>query len=185
MKKRRGFTLIELLVVIAIIAILSAVIAPNAYRAIEKAKVAAMIADYQAVKTGAMSYYSDTGTWPDDGIGEPGLGVTNTFLVDGSPPIPMWDGPYLERWPSPRWATGNPVLDTVVFRDFALFNWDGVGGSDQARYLQVYPVPTPAVSRIDLQLDGSEDANSGDVRIWIPGEQNAVVLLISTDVEVN
>jgi len=37
---RRSFTLIELIVVIAIIAILAAIIAPNAFRAIEKAKVA-------------------------------------------------------------------------------------------------------------------------------------------------
>jgi prepilin-type N-terminal cleavage/methylation domain-containing protein len=36
----RAFTLIELIVVIAIIAILAAIVAPNAFRAIEKAKVA-------------------------------------------------------------------------------------------------------------------------------------------------
>ena len=36
---RQSFTLLELIVVIAIIAILAAIIAPNAFRAIEKAKV--------------------------------------------------------------------------------------------------------------------------------------------------
>ncbi|MGQ9755989.1 MAG: type II secretion system protein, partial [Desulfotomaculales bacterium] len=40
-RDRRGFTLVELLVVIAIIGILAAIISPNAFKAIEKGKVAA------------------------------------------------------------------------------------------------------------------------------------------------
>ncbi|WP_333870599.1 type II secretion system protein [Desulforamulus putei] len=40
-RDNRGFTLVELLVVIAIIGILAAVIAPNAFKAVEKGKVAA------------------------------------------------------------------------------------------------------------------------------------------------
>ena len=40
-RNNRGFTLVELLVVIAIIGILAAVIATNAFRAVEKGKVAA------------------------------------------------------------------------------------------------------------------------------------------------
>ncbi|NCC82098.1 MAG: prepilin-type N-terminal cleavage/methylation domain-containing protein [Clostridia bacterium] len=42
MKNKKGFTLVELLVVIAIIAILAAVVAPNAFKAIEKSKVTAI-----------------------------------------------------------------------------------------------------------------------------------------------
>ncbi|SHJ08964.1 prepilin-type N-terminal cleavage/methylation domain-containing protein [Desulfofundulus thermosubterraneus] len=39
-KNEKDFTLVELLVVIAIISILAAIIAPNAFKAVEKAKVA-------------------------------------------------------------------------------------------------------------------------------------------------
>ena len=52
-RDRRGFTLVELLVVIAIIGILAAIIAPNAFKAIEKGKVAAAEADYKAIKAAA------------------------------------------------------------------------------------------------------------------------------------
>ena len=45
-----GFTLIELIVVIAIIAILAAIIAPNAFRAIEKAKITKTMADLDSFK---------------------------------------------------------------------------------------------------------------------------------------
>ena len=41
----RGFTLIELLVVIAIIGILAAVISPNAFKTIDKARMAKTITD--------------------------------------------------------------------------------------------------------------------------------------------
>ncbi|MCF7873829.1 MAG: prepilin-type N-terminal cleavage/methylation domain-containing protein [Candidatus Omnitrophica bacterium] len=59
-----GFTLIELIVVIAIIAILAAIIAPNAFKAIEKAKISKAIADWEAFKAAAGTFYADTGHWP-------------------------------------------------------------------------------------------------------------------------
>lgn len=102
-RDERGFTLVELLVVIAIIGILAAIITPNAFKAIEKGKVAAAEADYKAIKAAVLNYYTDTGTWPPitgDGssiearmfvTGENGGGWTKP---DG------WNGPYLERWPN-------------------------------------------------------------------------------------
>ncbi len=91
----RGFTLVELLVVIAIIGILAAIIAPNAFKSVEKAKVAKAEADLKAFKAAALNYYTDTGKWPEDKMpGEdPGF-VTNVGNVDG------WNGPYLERFPA-------------------------------------------------------------------------------------
>ncbi len=57
---KRSFTLIELIVVIAIIAILAAIIAPNAFKAIEKARVAKTIADLKALKGAITALYADT-----------------------------------------------------------------------------------------------------------------------------
>jgi general secretion pathway protein G len=97
-----GFTLIELLVVIAIIAILAAVVAPNAFRAIEKAKYAGTVANLRALKTAALSYYTDTGTWPPTGVIQANLNpdpagnviFAGFFLDNGTP---GWDGPYLDN----------------------------------------------------------------------------------------
>ena len=50
---RKGFTLIELIVVIAIIAVLAAVVAPSAFKAIEKGKVSAGMGDWNSIKTAA------------------------------------------------------------------------------------------------------------------------------------
>ncbi len=101
-KKRDGFTLIELLVVIAIIGILAAIIVPNAFKAIEKAKISRIIADIKNIKTAGYLYYSDTGDWPKAGTDsyDPGTGDNYGFLYfmedDGSG---QWDGPYLEKYP--------------------------------------------------------------------------------------
>lgn len=91
-KNNKGFTLVELLVVIAIIAILAAVIAPNAFKAIEKSKVSAIISDYRAVKIATLVYYSDVGDWPENDAGEIG------FVKDKEAKIPGWNGPYLDVW---------------------------------------------------------------------------------------
>jgi general secretion pathway protein G len=186
MRSRSGFTLIELLVVIAIIAILAAVVAPNAYRAIEKAKVAGAIADYQAIKSAAMSYYSDTGTWPADATGlPPGRGgPTNGFLTDDG--TAGWNGPYLDKWPSPRW-----IIDSNNIIQFSTqsYDWNGDGSLDASQFVAVYDVPTPAGQQIDLQLDGTQDAAAGKVQyFYYPVGTTATVmifLLVSTDVEVN
>jgi general secretion pathway protein G len=119
MKSPRGFTLIELIVAIAIIAILAAVIAPNAFKSIEKAKISRAGADARALRVATMSYYADVGFWPPDvnrGV-DPGFMQADRFGepgadMSGFDPIGQgymanwhtvltecWDGPYLDKWP--------------------------------------------------------------------------------------
>ncbi|MBU1113071.1 MAG: prepilin-type N-terminal cleavage/methylation domain-containing protein [Candidatus Omnitrophica bacterium] len=119
---RKSFTLIELIVVIAIIAILAAIIVPNAFKAIEKAKVTEAIADFKTLKTAMYSMYGDTRKWgienhEDNLAAYPQHGfvfVNNPNVVPYDPrftelvddpnsdadpnnDMPGWDGPYVER----------------------------------------------------------------------------------------
>lgn len=111
---RPAFTLVELLVVIAIIGVLAAIIAPNAFRAVEKGKIARVIADLKAIKAAGYSYYADTGDWPT-AAGTNGMGY---FI---SPPSgnSNWNGPYLEKLPANTPWGGNysywkaPISGTV------------------------------------------------------------------------
>jgi general secretion pathway protein G len=102
-RDQRGFTLVELLVVIAIIGILAAIVAPNAFKAIEKGKVAAAEADYKAIKAAVLNYYTDVGDWPRV-IGDGSSLETQIFVTGenggGWTKPDGWNGPYLERWPS-------------------------------------------------------------------------------------
>ena len=64
-KNNKGFTLVELLVVIAIIGILAVVAVPALFKNIEKGKVAELEADISAIRSAALSYYADNGTYPN------------------------------------------------------------------------------------------------------------------------
>ena len=168
MRRRKGFTLIELIVVIAIIAILAAIIAPNAFKAIEKAKISATIEDTRSIKTGAMSYYSDTGAWIASCATSPcNAGFIATDAAAG------WDGPYLEKWPpAAKWA-GNY---TWVRADGVVFGAVSVS----ERYTVISNVPQLAAQRIDISLDGSAVGTAGAVR-YTAANPTTVNILVSRD----
>ncbi len=119
---KKGFTLIELIVVIAIIAILAAIIAPNAFKAIEKAKVTKVIGDLNAIKKAITAQYADTHKFPNGCLAfkqadpevyfDPSIygGEDRAGLIQRPPvrvagwqcewtqtDIDAWDGPYLEN----------------------------------------------------------------------------------------
>ncbi|AEG61320.1 type II secretion system protein [Desulforamulus ruminis] len=165
-KNQKGFTLVELLVVIAIIGILAAVIAPNAFKAVEKGKVAAAEADFKAIKSAALNYYTDTGVWPVDGADSDGF--IRTSDVDG------WNGPYLERWPSRNpWGgdynfrNGVPVSDTSI--------------SNHYKYLELDDLTTDARSRLEADLDGGTASGTTGVVRYNGDTATTVYLVISTE----
>ncbi len=146
MKNKNGFTLIELLIVIAIIGILAAIIAPNAFNAIEKAKISKAISDLHAIKTASLVYYSDMGFWPPDvnrGIdpgfmhpypwnpftGDEGPSLANSSTVPGNWTDVVdenWDGPYLEKWPLTHpWGDVRRSLPNGEVYDYE--NWPNGG----------------------------------------------------------
>jgi|Deesub1362A_J573_1020465.scaffolds.fasta_scaffold00425_6 general secretion pathway protein G len=170
-RDRRGFSLVELLVVIAIIGILAAIIAPNAFKAIEKGKVAAAEADYKAIKAAALNYYTDTGGWPKEQAtpsNDPG------FVAD--PGTTGWNGPYLERWPA-----RNPWGGNYEYHNDAEASGGFDGDDATERYLRITGVPQSAAARIDVDLDGAEDGESGIVRYGAEATVSVDVLISADD----
>jgi prepilin-type N-terminal cleavage/methylation domain-containing protein len=61
---QKGFTLIELLIVVAILGILAAVIIPNVSGFMVTGRLNAKNTEVENVKTAALAYYAEYGTWP-------------------------------------------------------------------------------------------------------------------------
>jgi general secretion pathway protein G len=171
--KKKAFTLIELIVVIAIIAILAAIIAPNAFRAIEKAKIARVEADAKAIKTAAYAMYADTGMWPGSNWGDEardplqGADIGEGFVFRGDDPdMPdAWDGPYLEKWSRNPWG-GWYWWD---YND-ADQNGDGIGREhvlwiDNGRENAGHRIPLSLRIKIDEKLDDG-NLDTGRIQTW-------------------
>jgi len=175
--KNRGFTLIELIVVIAIIAVLAAIVAPNAFRAIEKAKLNAMVTDYKNMKAAAAQFYGDTNAYPRTCAAAAcvAAGATPDFFVDpGAAIAPNWDGPYLEKWPIGRWGAG-------------VVNWRNANGvmfctgagcvAALERNIRITLVPQTVAVRIDNAIDGAVNNAAGIVRYTAAANTNVDILV--------
>ncbi|MCF6097166.1 type II secretion system protein GspG [Thermovorax subterraneus] len=131
--------------------------------------MAAAEADYKAIKAAALNYYTDTGTWPDDGADDSGF--VQSDGQDG------WNGPYLERWPSKT-----PWSGTYAYNNDNEVDFDNNTNTTE-RYLTINNVPLSAAKRIDVDLDGTEDEDKGIVR-YSTGSPVDVHILISADGQV-
>lgn len=175
LKRERGFTLVELLVVIAIIGILAAIIAPNAFKSVEKGKVAAAEADYKAIKAAALNFYTDTGKWAPSYTST----IPDSYLVTKpSSGYDGWNGPYLERWPSKNpWGDDYQYINDPDGGNF--------GTTSGERFLTIKSIPKTAAQRIDADLDGTEDGTKGIVRYdFGTNPTDDVTILISADGQV-
>ena len=165
----KSFTLVELIVVIAIIAILAAIIAPNAFRAIEKAKIAEAAGDFKAFKNAAYAFYADTGDWPmgwgRDGFyhcgGEP---EWDNGYITNVKNWPGWDGPYLEKLKGK-----NPWGGAYCFE-----YWDVDHNGSREYFIEFNtcgypyctgssPVPLSSAQRLDAMLDDG-NLSTGEIR---------------------
>ena len=116
--KRKAFTLIEIIIVIAVIGILAAIVAPNAFRVIEKSKAAKVMEDARVLRAAVEAYYTDIGFLPPDTCrgDDPGFmqplpfnpddgGAAHCVTTTGLPADwqavaqERWQGPYLDKWP--------------------------------------------------------------------------------------
>lgn len=130
MEEGQGFTLTELMVVIAVISILAAVIAPNAHRLIDKAKVTKAKRDAQILRAASLEYYGDMGFWPPD----VNRGADPGFMK----PLPWYPDPDHAPWAAPDPNTLLTARQRQVIQD----EWDGP-------YLNKWPHFTPWAGKYD------------------------------------
>jgi general secretion pathway protein G len=156
-------------VVIAIIGILAAIIVPNAFKAIEKSKVAAAEADYKAIKAAVLNFYTDTGKWPPSSTWS-GVPADAYLVTKPDQGYDGWNGPYLERWPSKNPWGG--------YYKYVYWTGNDSPWGRPARWIELSSVPgangaqsTGAAKRLQDDL-GSE---------VVKFDGNLVKILISTD----
>ncbi len=163
--KRWGFTLVELIVVIAIIAVLAAVVAPAAFRTVEKSKIAKAVSDFKAIKAGVADLFADTGNKPHGYNSQ--VRIVDSDLMRNASGYANWDGPYMDRFPGNHpWrgtyyftTNGNmgrgPGYEFAIEFENRCFPNGPNGGC---------PIPVPSSDRIDAMLDDGNQS-TGEVQI--------------------
>ena len=194
--RKKNFTLIELIVVIAIIAVLAAIIAPNAFRAIEKAKIARTAADFKTVKSAVLQYYADTGEWTALSGGQAYVTATHPLLVNPGN-VTGWDGPYLERVPMNALSKAVPApwcsipgYYYVYFRDppdleqYFDLNNDGINEISRGLSVCAYGFDSAEeMLKLDAMFDGQGKSGSGGYRSVYPtacNNKGIVALYVAT-----
>ncbi len=173
LKNQQGFTLVELLVVIAIIAVLAAVVTPNVFKAVDKSKVSAAIAEYDAIKTAVITYHADTGVWPT--AGDDLVGLDENGKNKANEDVNNWNGPYLDRFPKENAWGGEISLEGNSANSEA-----GIEDGDIVIKLVNLPDDTIADS-LEKQLDKSNTDDTGIDKSGIvryPSDKSTVYLVI-------
>ena len=126
-RRQSGVTLIEMLVVVMIIALFAALVGPNLFKNVDKAKVTTAHAQINQLKTALGTYKIDIGTFPTTEQGLQALRVAPAGVT-------QWAGPYLSmEVPNDPW--GHPYQ--YVFPgehgdepDIVSYGADGQAGGD-------------------------------------------------------
>jgi general secretion pathway protein G len=122
----RGFTLIELLVVMVILGLLAAVVVPNLFGNVDKARVQTARTQIETIGQALDHFRLDTGRYPTT---TEGLNALNT-----NPGIQEWAGPYLKKLaiPNDPWGTPYQYQSPGTHGDYDLssFGADKTPGGD-------------------------------------------------------
>ena len=128
-RPQAGFTLLEIMVVVAIIAILSTVVVLSLVGNVDKAKVARVQNDVQALTSALEMYKLDNFVYPTT---QQGLEALQT-RPRGNPPAPNWKL-YVKKLPNDPWNRPYQYLSPGQHGDFDVYSLgaDGkVGGEGE------------------------------------------------------
>lgn len=131
-KNRRmiGFTLIEIIVVVVIIGLLAAVIAPNIFGQVEKARLNRALSDLRSIESALGLYRLDNFNYPTTEQGIQALVTKPT----GSPEPKNWKkGGYIPRLPLDPWGSEYQYVSPGTNGEFDLFTYgaDGKQGGEE------------------------------------------------------
>lgn len=173
MKNSKGFTLIELIAVVAIIAILAAVILPNVFGQIRKARVSRNLSEADDLRNASLQFFADAGTWPSQAAGTLNGSIAR-LLTNPVPIITTWRGPYLDK--APRIGLGalyNSQYAGCMFLNSVTpaSNGDGLGATIERngngvlpdRYVYLGHVTAREANDTDITVDGTAGIATGAV----------------------
>ena len=100
---QQGFTLVEMLVVITIIGLIMGLIGPRVLNYLSESKVKAAKIQLQSFGSALDLFYLDAGRFPSTAEGL-------TALVQRTPGVSAWNGPYLKGGNVPNDPWNNPYI---------------------------------------------------------------------------
>jgi general secretion pathway protein G len=101
--RQQGFTLVEMLVVITIIGLIMGLIGPRVLNYLNESKVKAAKIQIQSFSSALDLFYLDAGRFPSSAEGL-------TALVQRTPGVPAWNGPYLKGGTVPNDPWSHPYV---------------------------------------------------------------------------
>lgn len=164
MKLRRGFTAAEIIAVIAIIAVLAAVIIPQALRRISDAHSSALATDLTALAEAIEAYRGNVGRYPDSLTHLVAKPATALDACQASVPaglLNQWAGPYINRSIT---SAGLPAGDITIRSDLVRDPATAALGIFASLYIEAENVDQNVATAVEAAYDGATDFASGNVR---------------------
>lgn len=166
MKARHGFTAAEIIAVIAIIAVLAAVIIPQALSRIGDAHASALSTDLKGLSEAIEAFRGNVGRYPDSLTyltTQPTAGRDACQSAIPAQQLTQWRGPYINRAIS---SAGLPVGDMTIRSDLIRNPATIAAGNFGVLYIEAENVDQSIALKVESAYDGgAPNLTSGNV-IW-------------------